>query len=45
MKSGFLLQAIIMPFRPEYDKLLNELLTLCQALQETVERETETGDS
>ena len=45
VKSGFLLQAIIMPFRPEYDKLLNELLTLCQALQETVERETETGDS
>lgn len=40
VKSGFLLQAIIMPYNPGYGKLLDEMLALCQALQETVERGT-----
>ena len=39
VKSGFLLQAIILPMRAENGKMLEELLTLCSALQETVERE------
>ena len=37
VKSGWMLQAIILPIAPEYGKLLDELLTLCQALQQTVE--------
>ncbi len=39
VKSGFLLQAIIMPCNLGYGKLLDEMLGLCQALQETVEGE------
>ena len=39
VKSGFLLQGILMPLRVESGKLLDELLGLCQALQETVEGE------
>jgi hypothetical protein len=37
VKSGMLLQAIILPLAPDYGKILDELLTLCQALQQTVE--------
>lgn len=41
VKSGFLLQAIIMPYQADRKKMLDELLGLCEALQETVEREKE----
>ncbi len=37
VKSGFLLQAILTPLEPAYDKILQELLELCSALQRTVE--------
>lgn len=40
VKSGFLLEAIIPPVDPGHGKLLDELLGLCSALQETVERGT-----
>lgn len=37
LKSGFLLQAIVLPMAPEYGQLLGELLELCAALQQAVE--------
>ena len=37
VKSGMLLQAIMLPMTPEYGKILGELLDLCAALQQTVE--------
>ena len=37
VKSGMLLQAILLPLVPEYGKLLDELLELCSGLQQTVE--------
>lgn len=39
VKSGMLLQAIVLPMTPEYGKILGELLDLCAALQQTVEAE------
>ena len=43
LKSGFLLQAIVLPMAPEYGQLLGELLELCAALQQTVESTTPSG--
>ena len=37
VKSGMLLQAIVLPLAPDYGKLLEELLEICQGLQQTVE--------
>jgi hypothetical protein len=37
LKSGMLLQALILPLAPDYGKLLKELLGLCEGLQQTVE--------
>ena len=37
VKSGMLLQALILPLAPDYGKLLEELLGLCEGLQKTVE--------
>lgn len=42
-KSGFLLQALIMPMRPDNVKLLSELQSITQSLLETVEG-TESGE-
>ena len=41
VKSGFLLQGILLPYHTDSKKLLDELLGLCEALQESVEREKE----
>lgn len=37
LKSGMLLQALILPLAPDYGKLLEELLGLCEGLQQTEE--------
>lgn len=41
VKSGFLLQAIVLPYMMDSKRMLDELLGLCEALQESVEREKE----
>lgn len=43
VKSGMLLQAILLPLTPEYGKLLDELLEICQGLQRTVENTAPSG--